>query len=115
MAITAFTGEIYLLSGTPFNPSYDYSVAFDSVSEQRNYMTDKITHTLTAQNYVKTESGRIRVDLMEDHIRDCNYMMWKTPVIDGTPVSDYRWMYAFITDISYVSNNVSDMLSQIHY
>ena len=113
MAITPFTGEIYLLSGTPFNPSYDYSVAFDSVSEQRNYMTDKIAHTLTAQNYVKTESGRIRVDLMEDHIRDCNYMMWKTPAIDGTPVADYRWMYAFITDIIYVSNNVSEITYQI--
>ena len=114
MAITAHNGEIYLLKGTPFNPNYDYSIYFDSLSAQQSYMESKVDVTLTAQNYVKTESGKIRVDKQEEHIRDCNYLMWKTPTIGSDPAApSYTWMYAFITGIDYISNNVSEISYQI--
>lgn len=114
MAITAHTGEIYLLKGTPFNPNYDYSIAFSSLSAQQSYMQSKVDVTLPAQNYVKTESGKIRVDKQEEHIRDCNYLMWKTPSIGSDPAApSYTWMYAFITNIDYISNNVSEISYQI--
>ena len=114
MAYTQFTGEIYLLKGTPFNANYDYSIYFPSVQAQQSYMQSKVDVTLTRQNYVKTESGKIRIDSQEEHVRDCNYMMWKTPVIGDTPPGQtVTWMYAFITGIDYVSNNVSEISYQI--
>lgn len=114
MAYTNFTGEIYLLKGTPFNPNYDYSIAFSSLNAQETYMRSKVDVTLTAQNYIKTEAGKIRVDVQEEHIRDCNYMMWKTPVIgDEPPGQNVTWMYAFIIGIDYISNNVSEITYQI--
>ena len=110
MAVTAFTGEIYFLKGTPFTPDYTHSIYFSSLSAQQSYMQSKVDRTLTEQNYIKTESGKIRVQSQEEHIRDCNYMMWKTPVIgDSSPEPAYTWMYAFILGIDYVSNNVSEI------
>ena len=114
MSVTNHTGEIYLLKGTPFNPNYDYSIYFSSLEAQQSYMQSKIDITLTAQNYVKTESGKIRVDVQDEHIRDCNYLMWKTPTIGSDPApAGYTWMYAFITGIDYISNNVSEITYQI--
>lgn len=114
MAITEFNGEIYLLKGTPFTADYSHSIYFGSVSDQQAYMQSKVDVTLTHQNYVKTETGKIRVDKQEEHIRDCNYLMWKTPAIGSEGAyPTYEWMYAFIVGIDYVSNNVSEITYQI--
>lgn len=105
-------GTVKLLKNVPFTNNYAHSIYFSSVSEQVTYMNSRVDKTLTAQNYIKEEQGAIRLQAQEENARDWCYMMWENPDLGGTPApADTRWMYAFITQIDFVSPKVV----RIHY
>ena len=105
-------GTVKLLKNVPFTNNYAHSIYFASVSDQVAYMNSKVDKTLTAQNYIKEESGSIKLQAQEENARDWNYMMWENPDLGGTPApANTRWMYAFITQIDFVSPKVV----RIHY
>lgn len=122
---TPVTGKIYLCKGVPLSNSYAHSIYFESLSNQLEYFTGKangeldtddslpsgkVVKVLTKQNYVKKDSGVIRIEVQEESQEDVNYMIWKTPVIGATPPGDnYTWFFAFITEIVYVSNAVTEL------
>lgn len=125
MATTPVTGKIYLCKGVPLSNSYAHSIHFDTLAEQLTYFTGKangelsasdtlpsgkVVKVLTHQNYVKKDSGVIRVEVQEESQEDVNYLIWKTPVIGNTPPGvNYKWFFAFITEIVYVSNAVTEL------
>ena len=105
-------GTVKLLKDVPFTNNYAHSIYFEEVSDQVSYMNSKVDKTLPAQNYIKEEAGSIRLQAQEENAREWCYMMWENPDLGGTPApADTRWIYAFITQIDFVSPKVI----RIHY
>ena len=87
-------GTVKLLKNVPFTNNYAHSIYFASISDQVSYMNSKVDKTLTAQNYIKEETGSIRLQAQEENARDWNYMLWENPDLGGTPApANPRWMY----------------------
>jgi len=114
MAAITPNGTIRLLKKVPLNPNYAHSIAFSSISEQDSYMEDsgKVVLTLTDQNYVKTDNGKIRIKINpdSDKIEDASYMMWKNPSVGENSAQK---CYAFITNVDVVSANVVEITYKI--
>ena len=102
----------------PFSNNYSHSIYFANGSDQRSYFNGKVLKTLDSQNYIKSENGKIRVKLDANEIQDASYLMWENPAINETSggqthVHQADWCYAFITNIDFVSANVSEITYEI--
>ena len=112
------SGTIKIISNVPFSNNYSHSIYFANESDQRDYFKGKVLKTLDSQNYVKSENGKIRVKLDANEIQDASYLMWENPAINETSggethVHQADWCYAFITNIDFVSANVSEITYEI--
>ena len=96
---------IYVLEGVPFDETYQHSIYFANTQAQYNYFWSKRKYTFTAQTYQRVKRGYCRVQQKADTMYGCNYMMFQNTNY-GT-----KWFYAFILDVEYINDNVSE----IHY
>ena len=96
---------IYVLEGVPFDETYQHSIYFANTQAQYNYFWSKRKYTFNAQTYQRVKHGYCRVQQKADNMYGCNYMMFQNTNY-GT-----KWFYAFILDVEYINDNVSE----IHY
>lgn len=96
---------IYVLEGVPFDETYQHSIYFANTADQYNYFSSKIKYRFNAQTYQRVKRGYCRVQQKADAMYGCNYMMFQ-----NTNYSN-KWFYAFILDVEYINDNVSE----IHY
>lgn len=96
---------IYVLEGVPFDETYQHSIYFANTTAQYNYFSSKIKYRFNAQSYQRVKRGYCRVQQKADAMYGCNYMMFQNTNY-GT-----KWFYAFILDVEYINDNVSE----IHY
>lgn len=110
------TNVIRLLKNVPLDNTYSDVIKFSSLAEQQNYFISKTKHvfsnlSIQRVNYSVAPQDRpplsCTVPINAETIYDCNYIMFQN--------SNYgnKWFYAFITNIGYVSPNVSKIFYNI--
>lgn len=83
--------------------NYNHTVLFDSEAEQAEYFRQRVTATLDNQSYSKYTKKSVRVRRSSDSLLRFNYLRFKNTAYSS------KWFYAFIDEIEYVSNEVSEV------
>ena len=99
--------EVYLLSGIPFNISYNNVRDFDSIDEQVAYFLRKQKYKFDKLTYQRVTQQTIKLDINYNDLLDCNYIMFQNQSNKG------KWYYAFITDYEFVSQNCTIITYQL--
>lgn len=96
---------IKLCSGVPIDSSYKDTIYFASRSAQKTYFDSKVSKTMEKASFqrINGQQGVVRMSASAESIYNCNYMMFQN--------SNYgtKWFYAFITNIEYVNDKVSNV------
>jgi len=93
--------DIRILSSVPLNNDYDNVMYFGTLSQQTNYFLGKTKYTLSNQSYQRKERGWLKVNVPQNNLWDCSYLMYRNTSF-GT-----KWFYAFILSVEYVNNETS--------
>ena len=121
MSLVQVDGNIVLYHKVPLTANYTHSLYFESINEQEKYFKNHKLVELTSQNYVKSESGKIRIQVVKfgnnsqlsyKDIDSVSYMSWKNPT-HSTLYGESRTFYAFITNIDMVSLNVVELTYEL--
>lgn len=99
-------GQIRFLTQIPIDSNYENSLDFLTELEQRTYFLSQVpVHTMF--NATRVRDGVIAVNALSDTLLSANYLMFQ-----NTNFSN-KWFYAFITNIEYVNNSMSNVYYQI--
>lgn len=114
MAYIAPNSEIYLYNNIEFDNSYNDTMWFNNATEQNTYFTTnkEPKYSFTAQQYTRTARDKIRVDKLADNLYDINYMRFRNRRLSMDASSD-KWFYAFITDVIYINERVTELTFEI--
>ncbi len=99
--------EVHLLSNVPFNFSYKNVMDFDDIESQTAYFLNKSKLTFEDLTHQRVNNDTINLEVTYEDLYDINYMMFQNDKIPG------KWFYAFITDYTFVSPNVTRINYQI--
>ena len=99
--------QIHILQGVPLSKTYEHTVRYANATEQYNGFIAYLKHTLNNYSYQRVGLGTLRVQLPYSEVYNCNYMLFKNTSYEN------RWFYAFITGVSYLSNDVSEIYYMI--
>lgn len=99
--------EIHILQNIPLNKSYEHTVFYKDAQTQATEFLKYEKYMLTNYSYQRANLGTLRVELKYENLYNCNYMMFKNNAFED------KWFYAFITGVSYVSNEVSEIYYEI--
>lgn len=101
----------------PFDPDYENTMYWSTVSEQETYMETKILLTVGRNSYQRKTKGVIRVGWTADlqtprnsvirALYNANYMRYKNTNYEN------KWFYAFVKQVEYVNNNTVDVRYEI--
>lgn len=100
--------EVYLCRNTRLYPGSEDTYYFASEAARQSFFTGKSAAGLhlTALSYQR-ETRTMRVDLPLETCEACDYLMFK-----NTGYSS-KWYYAFITQCTYINDEVTDIQFQI--
>ena len=99
--------EIHILQNIPLNKSYEHTVFYKDAETQATEFLKYEKYMLTNYSYQRANLGTLRVELKYENLYNCNYLMFKNNAFED------KWFYAFITGVSYVSNEVSEIYYEI--
>lgn len=99
--------EVHLLSNVPFNFSYNNVMDFANVENQTTYFINKSKYDFSDLTHQRVNDNAINLELAYEDLYDVNYMMFQNDKIPG------KWFYAFITDYTFISPNVTRITYQI--
>ena len=101
---------IKIYRGLPLNNDYEHTLYFNSLSEQTNWFMNEnpyIVQTLSKESYQRVNKGTLRIGVQADFLYSCNYLAFQNTNYGS------KWFYAFITNIEYINNNVSEVSYEI--
>lgn len=111
--------EVKILHNVNLNNDYDHTIYFSSATAQQNFFTNnlRVKYSLTNQQYQRKERGWIQVNLNQNQLWDCTYLMYKnshyTIAPSQTQGTSLKWFYAFILSVEYVNESVSKINYEI--
>lgn len=118
--------RIYLLENVRLDNTYENTIFWEQGQEaaQQAYFMGKCpnltTHSFTDVNYQRVNKGVLRIKGIPEIIMKCNYMMFQNriemidyPNAGTTTNQNFDWVYAFITDVSYVSTFCAEITYEI--
>lgn len=94
---------IYILKNIPLGKDYENTVYYADADTQAAAFMKYMKYTLNNYSYQRAQIGTIRVELAYENLYDCNYLMFKNTNFEN------KWFYAFITGVSYINNDVSEI------
>lgn len=97
---------IRLFKNIRLNNKYHDTIYFSSLSNQNSFFSNP-TFILTNQSYQRVSIGKLRINLSYEQVSTCNYLSFQNSGFSN------KWIYCFITDISYISNNVCEIIYEI--
>lgn len=106
-------GTLYLVKDVPFTPNYSHVIVdFGTNKTIMDYITDssRLVDTLSKQNYIKSESGKIRVSGNADAYEDVCYLAWDNADIDSAEAKN---VYAFVLDMTMINPNVVEFTYKV--
>lgn len=110
---------IKILHNVSLNNDYDHTIYFASEQAQRTFFDNniRVKYTLNNQQYQRKERGWMQVNLNQNQLWDCTYLMFQntnyTLAPSGSIGTSYKWFYAFILNVEYVNENVSKINFEI--
>ena len=99
--------EVHLLTGVPFNLTYNNVRDFKTPDEQLKYFISKTKFTFDKLTYQRVTANSIKLDINYNDLLDVNYMMFKNESIKN------KWFFAFITDYEFISENTTRITYQL--
>lgn len=102
MDITALVPitEVHLLKDVPLDNTYNHTRLFADKTAQFTYFSSKKKAGCSFTDLTPVNlNNAIKLNINAYTIFDCNYMMFKNANFSS------KWLYAFITDIQYISVN----------
>nr|DAQ04538.1 MAG TPA: Major tail protein [Caudoviricetes sp.] len=112
MAISTTQGTlITLYRGVPLDMSYNQTVYLSSNSAQTSFFNRYYATNFNNQSYQRVNKNTLRIATDESSILNCNYMSFNNLLTNGTS----KTIYAFITNIRYVSNTVTEVDYEIDH
>lgn len=97
---------LHILRSVPLDSSYTDTLDFSSVSAQTTYFLSKAKYTNVNMTPIRMQNA-VRVGITADHLYDCNYIMFNNDNYES------KWFYAFITDIKFINNNMSEIYYEL--
>ena len=107
MAAIQPNSDIWLLSDVPLDNTYQHTAWFSSPSDQQVMFAAKRKQGFNDQSYQRVHRNKIRLQCNADDIYDCNYLMFRNTSFGN------KWFYAFITEVEYINNVVSEITYEI--
>lgn len=110
---------VKILHNVSLNNDYDHTIYFASEQAQRTFFDNpvRVKYTLNNQQYQRKERGWMQVNLNQNQLWDCTYLMFQntnyTLAPSGNMGTSYKWFYAFILNVEYVNENVSKINFEI--
>lgn len=110
---------VKILHNVSLNNDYDHTIYFDNPTAQRNFFDNqlRVKYTLNNQQYQRKERGWMQVNLNQNQLWDCTYLMFQntnyTIAPSGNQGTSLKWFYAFILNVEYVNENVSKINFEI--
>lgn len=99
---------IILLRGVPLDNTYTDTMYFNNASAQYTAFTTTFNKlTFGNQSYQRKGKGSLRLNVNADSIYDVNYLMFQNTSYGN------KWFYAFVTDIEYINNDVTEISYEI--
>lgn len=102
MAYIAPNSTILICHGVPLSSDYIHTVDFENSTLQSAYFLTKAKFKLEKYSYQR-KNGVLTVALTTEQLYDCNYIAYKNTSFEN------KWFYGFITNIEYVSNEVTNI------
>lgn len=100
-------GKIYI-GHVPFDNSYRHTMTFASAAAQQTYFSSVCTAALSGTDYTYVRmNNAIRVPFNAERLYTYNYVMYQNANY-GT-----KWFYAFITEINYVNENMTELVLEL--
>lgn len=106
MAYIIPNGKIQLMNNLRLDSSYEHTYHFDSLAAQSSFFAGKVVQSFTNQSYSRKQKD-LYVNIKADSIYNCNYLRFQNTSFGS------KWFYAFITEIEYISNDVSKISFEI--
>lgn len=95
--------KLYLLN-VPLEADYKHTLYFKTKSEQETYFLNQVVGTKHTDFSYQRKDNKIRMPKHFDEIAGkVNYVMYQNTAYSG------KWFYAFITDIKYISDGVTEV------
>lgn len=138
MAELVPNGNIQFFKGIPLNNNYENTFYFENKynagtlvetaeEQQLRYFTSlrpmlngspDLRYLINPTNYQRVTRNSVKVGLSADFLRDCNYMAFQNAYNieeDGITIetAQFKWFYAFITNIEYISPLVCEVIYEI--
>lgn len=113
MAYVYPNGNLIILKDVYLTNDYENTIYFVSKAKQEEFFNNplRVKYTLTNQQYQRKERGWLKVNLNQNQLLDCSYMMFKNNNYTLSPTEQLgtssRWYYCFITDVEYINENNS--------
>lgn len=107
MAYIAPNSTIKLLKGVPIDNTYENTIYFDSPLSQSNYFSGLMKRTFEEQSYQRANRNSVRIEATADDLFDVNYIMFQNTSFGN------KWFYAFVTEINYINNSVSEIIYEL--
>jgi hypothetical protein len=101
--------QVQLFKNVPLNKDSEDTIYFKSPTEQDAYFRNSVSATFSASNFafIKKEQQAIRVDAGYSKVYKSNYMRF------NNTQSGNKWFYAFITDVVYINEGVTEIQYEI--
>ena len=111
--------DLYILRDIPLHNDYENTIWFANEASQRAFFNNgavtghpnHVKFHLNNQQYQRRERGWIQVNLNQNQLWDCNYLMFINNSFynpsEDRPETNYKWFYAFILSVDYVNESVS--------
>lgn len=101
---------IKVMSRIPLDADYEHSLYFATKGAQSEYFIGyngrggtHVEYTFNDYSYQRTGANKIRVNQSYENLINCNYLAFINRNFEN------RWFYAFITSITYINNEVTEI------
>lgn len=100
---------IEIMQGVPLESEQLNQLYFDTKAKRDEYFNGRVVYTVPNTMYQRANSGSVKVQLPIGKLMQCNYMRFKNTSFEN------RYIYCFITDVDYISNEVTLVRYGIDY
>ena len=119
---------IKFLTDVPLDVDSQNTIFWTNITQQTNYFLSKVKSITTDSGYTQALSfdnqmyqrynrNTLRVAIGVESLYDCNYLMFQNTNYTSRTINSTakeanaqpKWFYAFITDISYINDNTTEV------
>lgn len=99
--------DVWLLENVPLGPDYEHTVLWPGIQQQQDWFTSHARHHFENVSYQRHAANQISLQVQAEQAMTCNYMCFVNNAFGG------RMFYAFVTDVTYISNKSCVITYQI--